>query len=163
MPREWVVLAARRERLDITQVVAPARDDVPDTAARVVHVAVEPRDDVHVKMRHGLARGRARVEADVEAVGCSSSSSCFFTESIRSRIAALSASVAENQSATTRRVTMRVCPGETGKRSRIANASSFEATQLLSGTSRNTDTARLVQLRCSARLRYSMISHFRPS
>src|SRR5215203_3496623 len=71
--------------------------------------------------------------------GCSSSSSCFFTWSIRSRIAALSACEAPNQSSTARRVMTRVCPQDTGNRSRIAKASSFEATQLLSGTSRNID------------------------
>jgi hypothetical protein len=68
------------------------------------------------------------------------SSSCFFTTSTSSRSAALSALVAQNQSRTTRRVMMSVCPRETGNRSRIANASPLEPTQPLSGISRKADT-----------------------
>jgi hypothetical protein len=38
------------------------------TASRVVHVAMEPRDHVHMKMFDGLARRRTGIEANVEAV-----------------------------------------------------------------------------------------------
>jgi hypothetical protein len=45
------------------------RDDVADTAARIRDVAGVARDDVDVQVKDGLARGRANVPADVEAVG----------------------------------------------------------------------------------------------
>jgi len=51
------------------EVVATARDDVADAAARVVHVAAIARDDVHVQVHDGLPRGLTGVEADVVAVG----------------------------------------------------------------------------------------------
>jgi hypothetical protein len=68
MARERVILAGGGERRDVAQVVALARDDVAHTAARVVHVAAKPRDDVDVEVHHGLAGRAAGVEADVVAV-----------------------------------------------------------------------------------------------
>lgn len=50
------------------QVVALARDDVANAAARVGDVAAAARDDVHVEVHHRLASRLAGVEADVVAV-----------------------------------------------------------------------------------------------
>lgn len=65
---ERIGLAAGRERLG-AEVVALARDDVADAAARIVDVAAVARDDVDVEVHHRLAGGRAGVQADVVAVG----------------------------------------------------------------------------------------------
>lgn len=64
MSREWIVLSACRQRGGLSEV-----DHVPNTASRVVHVALEPRDDVHVEVHDGLSRRLTRVEPDVVAVG----------------------------------------------------------------------------------------------
>ncbi len=53
----------------MAQVVSARWDDVAYAAARVGHVAVEARDDVHMQVEDRLAAGRADVDADVEAVG----------------------------------------------------------------------------------------------
>ena len=42
---------------------------MPHAAAGVAHVARIPRDHVHMHMRHGLARGRPGVKADVVSIG----------------------------------------------------------------------------------------------
>src|SRR5262245_46341041 len=68
VPRERFIFAASCKRFDTSQVVAAAGNDVADATARVIHVAAEPRDDVHVEMGHSLARGRSSVETDIEAV-----------------------------------------------------------------------------------------------
>ena len=41
---------------------------MPDTPARIRHIALVARDDVHVEVEHRLARRRCIVEADVVAV-----------------------------------------------------------------------------------------------
>jgi hypothetical protein len=50
------------------QVVASARYDVPNTAARVRHITAVTRDDMDMQMSDSLPGGRARVEADVVPV-----------------------------------------------------------------------------------------------
>lgn len=66
MAHERIVAAAGGERLDLAEVVALAGHDVAHTAARVVHVAAKPRDDVDVQVQHdGLAGGGAGVEAEL--------------------------------------------------------------------------------------------------
>ena len=50
------------------QVVPSRRDHMPHAPARVGHVAVEPRDQVHMQVLHGLAGGVSGVETHVEAV-----------------------------------------------------------------------------------------------
>lgn len=60
--------------------------------------------------------------AEYVSHGRSSTSSCRFTSSMSRKIASCSSRVASNQSRTTRRVTISVCPGDTGCRSRNANA-----------------------------------------
>jgi hypothetical protein len=67
--RERIVVATGGERRGLAQVVGLAGDDVADAAARIVHVAAKPRDDVDVEVHDGLARRGARVEPDVVAVG----------------------------------------------------------------------------------------------
>ena len=42
---------------------------MPHAAAGVAHVARIPRNHVHMHMRHGLARGRPGVKADVVSIG----------------------------------------------------------------------------------------------
>lgn len=69
VPCERVVLSAGRQRGNVTEVVSAAWDHMPNAAPRVVHVPLEPRDDVHVQVHHGLAGCLACVEADVVAVG----------------------------------------------------------------------------------------------
>ena len=58
-----VVLPAGGKGIDTCEVVALARYYVPDAASRVVHVAMEPRDHVHMKMFDGLARSRTGIES----------------------------------------------------------------------------------------------------
>ena len=53
---------------DRREIVAPARDHVPDTAGWVGHVAGVARDDVDVEVGDGLAGGLADVDADGVAV-----------------------------------------------------------------------------------------------
>ena len=50
------------------QVVAPLGNDVPHTAGRVFHVAAVSRDDVEMKMKHGLSRCFIDIDTDVETV-----------------------------------------------------------------------------------------------
>ncbi len=66
---EWIGLAARCERRDLAKVVTSTRNDMAHATARVVHVAVEARDDVHVKVHDRLARICTSVETDVVAIG----------------------------------------------------------------------------------------------
>ena len=63
-----VVLPAGGKGINICEVVAAARYYEPHAASRVVHVAMEPRDHVHMKMFDGLARSRTGIEANVKAV-----------------------------------------------------------------------------------------------
>jgi len=44
-------------------------DDLPDAAAGIGHVAGVARDDVEMELHHGLAGGRAVIQAEVEGVG----------------------------------------------------------------------------------------------
>jgi hypothetical protein len=50
------------------EVVSLVGDDMPHAAAGVVDVSKTPWDDVHMKVRNGLAAGSAFVEADIEAI-----------------------------------------------------------------------------------------------
>jgi hypothetical protein len=63
------VRAAGGEGRGLAEVVAAARDDVADVAARVVPVAAVARDHVQVQVHHRLAGGLADVGAEVVAVG----------------------------------------------------------------------------------------------
>ena len=68
MPRKRIVLPARSKWIDTRKVVAATRYHVPHPTSRVIHVAMEPRDHVYVKMLYGLARRGTCIEAHVEAV-----------------------------------------------------------------------------------------------
>lgn len=50
------------------EVVSLVWDNMPYAAAWVVDVSKTPWDDVHMKVRNGLAAGSAFVEADIEAI-----------------------------------------------------------------------------------------------
>ena len=52
------------------QIVRLARDDPPDTAARLVDVPSVPWNDVNVQMEDRLPGRLADVDADVVAIGC---------------------------------------------------------------------------------------------
>ncbi len=77
VPRKGILHASGRERrrtrrphvCGTSEVVPLTRDDVPDAATRVVHVAAVSGDDMHMKVHHGLPRSGPRVEADIVAVG----------------------------------------------------------------------------------------------
>ena len=51
------------------QIISLLRDHMPHATTRVGHVAGIARDHVDMHVRHGLAGGRAAVEADVVAIG----------------------------------------------------------------------------------------------
>jgi hypothetical protein len=65
---ERVGLAASGQQRGVVREAVAAGQDVADPTAWVVHVALEPWDDVDVEVRDSLARGGAGVEADVVAV-----------------------------------------------------------------------------------------------
>jgi hypothetical protein len=67
--RERITLAAGRQGLVPRKVVALARNDMAHAAARVIHVAAVPGNDVNMHMHHRLPRCDAGVEADVVAIG----------------------------------------------------------------------------------------------
>ena len=62
--------------LSLADAVVPAvRNDVPHTSSRISHVAAIPRNDVNVKVKHGLAGRFPHVDADVVSRRASASRS----------------------------------------------------------------------------------------
>src|ERR1051326_2501939 len=69
MSSKRIFIAACRERINCTEVIAPAGDNVPYATTWVFHVAAEPRNNVYVKMGHRLTGSGTRVETYVKAIG----------------------------------------------------------------------------------------------
>src|SRR5262249_6309085 len=51
------------------QIIALSRYNVPDAAARVVHIALIPRNHMRVQVEHCLSRGFTDVNTNVESAG----------------------------------------------------------------------------------------------